>query len=580
MFIQIKRIFQTIGKENRFKSLILLLILLMVIILELLNFSLIIPILSIVFENTGQDYKFLSYIRDNLGLEFDNILIIGAVFILILLIKIFALLFFEYMVQKFSRELNIDISLKAYSFFLYAPWQEVFKRDHGYIMRNIFSDAGAFVSEGVIKIIELFKNTLLLTFILGYLFFVNFKATLVILILLTLFVVMFLLFFKKKFLKLSELSQSLLRYRYKNILESVINLRDIKLTTSAEYFLELFKINENKISKVVIANAVINKLPRYSLELLIVIFIFIFLVFFNFKNLNMIEMIPILGLYGFAAVRLIPIFAVYNQSLQAMRIHKYQIDEVIKNAGRFSVIFKERSQSLESTKKINIEEQKLQINIDNLNFEYDSNNKIFENVHLKIDKDQTIFVEGPNGSGKSTLVDLLSGMLKPSEGRIEINGEDLNSLKDIWKSKIGYVSQSNFLIDESIKNNIIFGRKNILEEDVKNVCKIVGLNKFINSLPNGIETNVGNLGSYFSGGQKQKISIARALVKNPKFIILDEATNALDIESEKEFLEIINKIKKNKIIIFIAHSKIIKDFCDINLMIKNKKIIRVNNEKS
>ena len=427
-------------------------------------------------------------------------------------------------------------------------------------MRNILSDTGTFVQSGIIKIIEVFKNSILLIFIMAYLFFVNFKSTLAILLLLILFFLIFFIFFRKKFLKLSEMTTKLQTFRYKNISESIINLRDIKLTGSADYFLRLFSQNEKEISKVIITDAVINKIPRYLLEIIMVFFVFLLLLFFKTKNFEMVELIPILGLYAFAAARMIPIFVVYNQSLQAIKTAKFQIDEVIKNAGRFSKLFNQKNSKNEIVNSEREFKDNLDIKIINLDFSYNKNKQIFKNVNLILDKNCTVFIEGPNSSGKSTFVDLISGMLSPSKGKIEINGKNLNLVSEIWKNNIGYVSQTNFLINTSIKNNIIFGRKNISTENIENVIKIVDLNELVNSLPEGLETNVGDLGASFSGGQKQRISIARALVTDPKVIILDESTSALDIEGEKKFLDIINKIKKDKLIIFIAHSKTIKDF--------------------
>ena len=167
---------------------------------------------------------------------------------------------------------------------------------------------------------------------------------------------------------------------------------------------------------------------------------------------------------------------------------------------------------------------------------------------------------------------MLAGLLKPEKGKIEINGYKLDEILNEWLKNVGYVSQTNFLTNDTIKDNILFGRDNISEKRVLEVLKIVELDEVIKNLPDGINTKIGSLGNFFSGGQKQRLSVARALVKNPKVIILDEATNAFDIEGEKKFLEIVNKIKKGKIIIFIAHSSSIKNFCDIKFIIKNKKI--------
>ena len=575
MIKQFFKILESIGKENRVKSFILLIILLFVIILEILNFSLIIPLLSVVFDSGKNDIKILKYFENYLGSNFESVLILGILFVSILIFKIFLLLLFEYTTQKYCREINIDIALKAYSYFLYSSWQEIFKTEHAYMIRNILGDTGTFVQQGLMKFIEIFKNTFLLFFITGYLFFVNFKATFLIFFLFSAFVIIFVLFFKKLFLKLSEMTVTLERLRLKYVHEPIINLRDIKIKGSANYFLNLFKENEKKISKLIITNAILSKLPRYILELMLVIFIILVLLYFDLKSISINEILPILGLYAFAAIRMIPIFVVYNQSIQAIKMSKYQIEEVIKNTNRYSEIYKEKKLIKKNNQfnKIDLKTN-LEIKISNLSFFYSKDNYIFKNVNLKLNQDYTTYIEGPNGSGKSTFVDLISGMLKPSNGQIFINNNNFNLSSDIWKKNIGYVSQTNFLINASIKENITFGRKDISENNIERVVKLVEIDKLIESLPEGLKTKTGNLGSSLSGGQKQKISIARALVTNPKVIIFDEATNAFDLDGEKKFLELIDKIKKDRLVIFIAHSNTIKNFCDIKFKIEDKKIIK------
>ena len=574
MINQFLQSFKVIGKENRTKAFKLLGILLIIIFLELLNFSLIIPILSIIFDEGGsQDINLLSYLHDFLGNNTSSILVIGLIFLIIIITKIILLVIFEYKTQKYSREINVDITLKAYSYFLYTSWQEILNMDHAYIMRNILTDTAIFVAEGIIKFIDLIKNTFFLICIMGYLFFVSFKATFIIVTLLIIFTLIFIFFLKKKLLKLSGLTIILDKFRYKNISESILSLRDIKLSRNANYFLNLFKINEIKVTKAVIATRIMSILPRYLLEIIIVSTLIFTVHYLQTQNFNMKELIPVLGLYAFAMLRMVPIFVVYNQGIQAIRVSKFAIDEVIKNAGRFQKLYNEKKSINKKLEQDNINlKEELKIKITDLSFSYNKSSHIFENLNLEINKDYTIYLEGPNGSGKSTFVDLSTGMLIPSKGKIEINGVNLNEIADAWLKNVGYVSQTNFLTNNSIKDNIIFGRENISEKKVFDVLKIVELDDLIKSLPNGINTDMGSLGGFFSGGQKQRIAIARALVKNPNVIILDEATNALDKEMEKNFLEIIDKIKKNRIIIFIAHSKTIKNFCDINFLINDKMI--------
>ena len=473
--------------------------------------------------------------------------------------------------------MNVDMTLRAYSYFLNSQWQEILRVDHAYIMRTILSDTGTFIAEGILKYIEIIKNTLFLLFILGYLLFVNLKVTIIIMAVLVAFTVILFIIFKKKQVYLSKQTAEYDKSRYKNISESILNLRDIKLTGNSVFFLNAFEKNEKKATEVAIISKLMNKIPRYLLEITLVLFGIIIAVFFESNNYDMSNHIPLLGLYAFAILKLIPIFTVYNQSIQALRISKYQIEEAIKNAERFRKIFEQYKLKKRDETLNNIDfNQELKIKISNLDFSYDNSKTIFEDLNIELNNDNTIYLEGPNGSGKSTFVDLISGLLSPLRGTIKINNSNLTDISNNWLKSVGYVCQTNFLMNNTIKENIVFGRDNISKKNIIEIVKLVGLNELINSLSNGINTNVGNLGSSFSGGQKQRIAIARALVTNPNVIILDEATNALDKDTEKNFLEIINKIKKNRIIIFIGHSQLIKDFCDIKMIIKDKKIEIIN----
>jgi len=573
--------FRVIGKANRIKSVKLLIILMLVVLLELLSIGLIVPILSGLFntEHNLANFDKIFIFSENFFSGHNQVIIFALLFLFLITFKIILLIYFDYITQKYCREINVDICLKAYSYFLYAPWEEILSKDHGYIIRNILSDTTRFVGQGILQFIYIIKNTLFLTFILGSLFYVNYKITLLVLFIFLFFTIIFLYLLKKKLVNLSSETAEIDKYRFKHISETVIGLRDIKLLGNVNYFLDLFRKNEQKATKIIIITSILSKIPRYFLEFTIVLATVLLLSYLEFHKYNIVELIPIIGLYGYAILRMIPTFVNYNVNIQAIKYSKFQIDEVIKNAVRYSKFYNEiaSNQDVKSLKN-NIDfEKDAKIKLTNLNFSYNNKNKIFENLNLEIIKDKTICIGGENGSGKSTLVDLISGMLNPSEGKIEFNNQNIQDIKQEWQKNIGYVSQTYFLINSSIKDNIVFGRKEISEENINNVIKKVELETFINSLPMGIETNVGSLGVNLSGGQKQRIVIARALINDPKVIILDESTNALDKETEGNFLEIIDKIKKGKIILFIAHSDSIKKFCDINILIKNKRI-ELNNE--
>jgi len=570
--------FKVIGKENRIKSLKLLAILIVVVLLELFSIGLIIPILSSLFNigENSENFKLLYYFTQFFPANISFAIKVALIFLFTIFFKIFFLLYFDYKTQLYCREINVDISLKAYSYFLYAPWEKILKLDHGYIMRNILSDSARFVGQGILQFIGLIKNTLFLFFILGYLLYVNYQITIIVLFIFSAFTIIFLLILKTKLSDMSSVMAGLDKFRYQSISEAIVSLRDIKLAGNARYFLDSYRDNEIKTTKITILTSILNKIPRYILEFIIVLVSVIMLSILQFYEYDIISLIPTIGLFGFAILRMIPIFVNYNSSIQAIRYSKVQIDEVIRNAERFAKFYKDtvisadKAMNIADTDDISFKKD-AQIKLTDVSFSY-GNNTIFEKLNLEIGKDQTIFIGGENGSGKSTLIDLIAGILTPSSGKVEFNGNNIIKFSANWQRKIGYVSQTNFLINNTIRNNIIFGRKEITDENIDAIIEKVGLKKFIDSLPDKLETNVGSLGVNLSGGQKQRVAIARMLVTDPKIIILDEATNALDDTVEKNFLEIIERNKKGKIIIFIAHSNKIKDFCDIKIFLKNKKI--------
>ncbi|EAI0534520.1 ABC transporter ATP-binding protein, partial [Campylobacter jejuni] len=205
----------------------------------------------------------------------------------------------------------------------------------------------------------------------------------------------------------------------------------------------------------------------------------------------------------------------------------------------------------------NLGEEKLSFNqelkIYNLSFGYEGKKYLFKNLNLNIKKGEKIAFIGESGCGKSTLVDLIIGLLKPKEGQILLDKQELNaSNAKNYRQKIGYIPQNIYLFNDSIAKNITFGDA-VDEEKLSKVIKQANLEHFIKNLPQGVQTKVGDGGSNLSGGQKQRIAIARALYLEPEILVLDEATSALDTQSEAKIMDEIYKISKDKTMIIIAH---------------------------
>ena len=222
--------------------------------------------------------------------------------------------------------------------------------------------------------------------------------------------------------------------------------------------------------------------------------------------------------------------------------------------------------------KLNFNEK---ISFKNVFFKYpDKHENVLENLNFEIKKGAKIHLKGKTGSGKSTLIDLLLGLQIVSSGKILIDKTDLKNLNNRWLNHVSYVPQSIYLFDDTIKNNITFGKNEneIDREHFLNCIKNSELYEFINKLPDKENTIIGEVGSKISGGQKQRIGLARALYKKSDIIILDESTNALDDKTEKKIYENLTKLK-NKTILVINHKEVLSELNFVSLLIKDKKLI-------
>ena len=205
------------------------------------------------------------------------------------------------------------------------------------------------------------------------------------------------------------------------------------------------------------------------------------------------------------------------------------------------------------------------IELKDISFHYpDSDTYIFRHANMEIQKGQSVGIMGPSGAGKSTIVDILLGLLHAESGQILCDGADIFSNYDSWLAQIGYIPQSIYLIDESIRENIAFGidADKVSEERIWEILKEAQLDEFIRSLPEGLDTRIGDRGVRLSGGQRQRIGIARALYHNPEILVFDEATSALDNDTEAALMEAINSFHGKKTMIIIAHRLNTIEKCD------------------
>ena len=338
-------------------------------------------------------------------------------------------------------------------------------------------------------------------------------------------------------------------------LESLSGIKDVKLLSRENNFLKSFeKTTLNKI-KISSYHETISQLPRFFLELVSVIGLVFFIVFMIYSGQNKLIMLSTLGVFVAASFRMIPSVNRGIGGLQSMKFYKSSVDVIYQELKSLNS-FKSNSDD-----NYDIPYEK-EIRLENLDFSYKTNSsKILNQISLNISKGQTIGIIGKSGSGKSTIVDIINGLFNPVSGQIIIDGINIKGKERAWQENIGYVGQEIFLLDDTIMKNIGFALPNhmINKKRIKDVLKIARLEEFIDKL----NTIVGERGIQLSGGQRQRIGIARALYNDPDILIFDEATASLDTKTEKEVMNSIYSLKRDKTIIIVAHRMSTLSSCDL-----------------
>ncbi|MDB9983850.1 ABC transporter ATP-binding protein/permease [Candidatus Pelagibacter sp.] len=350
--------------------------------------------------------------------------------------------------------------------------------------------------------------------------------------------------------------------RLREIQESFKIFREIKLLSLEKFFIQNFNIYNSKVYKLFKKEALIATLPKILFELIIVILLSLIIMLFIKINYDSKQIITILSIFTLAAVKLLPIFNKILISFQQINFglpylnitytefKKYQL-KIIKNNSdetsfKESIIFKA------------------------VNFNYGEKN-LFKNLNLKIKKGDITHIKGPSGSGKTTFLDLLSGLLKPNSGDVLVDNKNINNNLRMYQGSITYIPQTIYLLDDTIRANITLGQKDqdIDMDKLKKCLELSCLNDFIKSLKYGVYSQVGENGIKISGGQKQRIGIARGFYLNSDIIILDEATNAIDLDTVEKIYKNISTYAKNKTILVTSHHDYFDNFFNNKIDIGN-----------
>ena len=564
----IKRLFEILPKKTKSKLYIFLLLLLIATIFELISISALIPIVEVIVSGKTS----IHYINEIIDLNFNNYtkkqILIGSLISLVLLFffKTIYLISFSYWTNRFSQNIYKIFSKKILEKYFNEDYLFFVNHKSSDLTRNIIFETKN-ISQMIFCYLKIFIELFVFITLGIFILFVDFKTSVILIFFFLIFTSIYYFFTKTTIFNYGLIRQKTSASLLKNLQEIFGTIKDIKLKKSETFFKNIFVKNIKTFNKSAYITNTFQEAPRFLIEFFFLLIIVI-IIFLNITGEDAIKSIlPLLIVYLAAGLRILPGLVKLNGYLQQIVTFKPSLILVhneLKNPIKNIAL----NDNDKSNDNINLGD----ITCKNINYAYEEK-VIFDNLNFQIYENSIFGILGKSGSGKSTLVNIILGLLTPDKGKVLVNNSDINNNLLQWQKCLGYVSQNIFLLDASLKENIAFGEKieKINYSNLNRAIENANLTDFVQNLTNGIDTNIGERGSKISGGQMQRIAIARELYRNPSILILDEATTGLDYENEKKIFDSIKQLKNKMTIIIVSHNKKTIEICD-NLLDLNNKI--------
>jgi ATP-binding cassette subfamily C protein len=527
-------------------------------ILEFVGVSSIYPLLILIFQGNKNEYL-LSFL-DSYNLNIDNftVLLIIIILSLFFLKNVFSILN-NYLIQRFFLFLNYNfaasISLKK---MLESEYLDILEIGSAGFIRNS-KDLILSFRQYLVSKIFFYTETILIFFLFSFLLFVDLKITLF--ISLFFFILLLIIFFysKRIFINFGKNREKSNLEVIKIISAIYSSFRELKIYSFIDKYIDIFNQKSSQYSLALSNIEFLSSIIRYLFEIVIIFFIFSFLLLFPGK-LDLVYIFPKIASFVIVFFRIYPSVTKLFHINSTLKINAYSVDILYE-------LFKDKKNQLINN-NINSDFDSIEkISIRSLGFKYSAkSNYLFDNINLNIEKGDIIGISGENGSGKTTLCNILLSLIPPSNGKIIIN-DKFNIFENIsnYRRLISFVPQHIFLFNDNIVNNITFNHK-LNNENYKKVEEILTkINLEINN-----DVLIGENGSKLSGGQKQKVAIARSIYRESEIIIMDEHTSSLDKDSEKEIMDYLVKLFEKKIVIIISHRKEVLSYCNKIYKLENR----------
>lgn len=583
VFIEvISKILTILSKEQKKKSVGAFIALSITSLLELVGVTIIVPFMAAVMDPEKMlQNKYALWVMERLHItHLDSnklLLLLGLTIIAVYIIKNIALVWSRYIQSVYQMNLQKEISVMMMESYMNHPYEYFVNTNSAQILRGVDADVSGF-SEILKILFTCFAEFLTILLIMGFVLTADFVTSIGLMII-ALFCILVTVFGTKNIMTKTGIKyRETVVKRYQCACQTVNGIKEIFVMQKRRFFLKTYEKEYKECVKIMKIYQLVVSLPERLIEVMIVGGIVVIVCVRIMLGYDVAEYIPQLSALALACFRLLPSLnkitdgasqLIYNKPcLDAMYAN---IDEarkyVCENGDRERIISDEGKEHLSFDEEIAIE---------GITWRYlNGDRNILEQASLKIKKGESIAVIGESGAGKSTLADIIMGLLRPQRGQVLVDGKPIESNYFEWAKMIGYVPQSVYLIDDTIRNNVAFGipQEEIDDKEVWHALKQAKMDEYISKLPQGLDTVVGERGIKFSGGQRQRIAIARAMYYDPEIFVLDEATSALDNETEEAVMESIDWLHGRKTLIIIAHRLSTIQKCDKVYEVVDGKIV-------
>lgn len=458
--------------------------------------------------------------------------------------------------------------------FLNRPYEQYLGADIPTVFRITDNDIPHAFSL-MLSLIQLASEVVVSGLIFVMMLILDAEMTLFVIVLFGVLTLLIIKVFKPRLNKIGSKNQSIQSRIAKWRIQAIYGLKDVKVLNREEFFVRNYYESGKVGANVATTYAVLNNMPRLLIETVFIVGMLGFLMLFIKGGGDMSLMVSTVSAFGVAAMRVLPSVNRINTYITQISYTQPSLDFVYQNLQEGM-----KTDAMLAERKAKAQKEKLrlehQIELNHISFHYpDSDKDIFTDAHMVVPKGKSVGIIGTSGAGKSTVVDILLGLLHAQEGEITCDGVDIFRNYESWLAQVGYIPQSIYLVDESIRDNIAFGidKDKINEKRIWEVLAEAQLKEFVEELPEGLDTTIGDRGVRLSGGQRQRIGIARALYHDPEILVFDEATSALDNDTEAAVMDAVNSFHGKKTMIIIAHRLNTIEKCDIVYKVEDGKLV-------